>query len=129
MYSKLLTDVLDEHAPIKTKLLKRSQVPYMNSRLRKEMHCRNRLKNIYFEHRTEYNWTSYKKQRNRVTRLRNISIKNYFESRCKSDGDKHGIEFWKTIKPFVTDKVPGNDNIVLCQDSDINQNRIMLLMY
>ena len=119
IYTKLLTDVLDDHAPIKTKMLRKPQVPYMNSRLRKEMYHRNRLKNAYFKYRTGSLWVAYKKQRNKVTNLRKLSIKKYFESRCKSDENNHGVDFWKTIKPFITDKIPGNDNIILCQDSDI----------
>ena len=43
-YNKLVCNVLDEHAPIKTKIIKKNQVPYMNSKLRKEMYHRNKLK-------------------------------------------------------------------------------------
>ena len=36
-FSKLLSDIISEHAPVKTKILKRTQVPYMNSALRKSI--------------------------------------------------------------------------------------------
>ena len=75
MYTKLLTDVVDEHAPIKTKILKKKQAPFMNSRLRKEMHYRNKLKNIYFKYRTGVSWNAYKRQRNKVASIRRESIK------------------------------------------------------
>ena len=39
-FSKLLGDIISEHAPVKTKILKRTQVPYMNSVLRKSINVR-----------------------------------------------------------------------------------------
>jgi len=119
MHTKLITDVLDDHAPIKSKVLRRNQVPYMNSRLRKEMHYRNRLKNIYFKHRRQSDWNVYKRQRNKVSKLRKLSIQNYFDSRCRTDGPKHGADFWKTIKPFMTNNIPANENLILCEDYEI----------
>ena len=53
MFSKLFTDVLDEHAPMKQRYITKYQVPYMNSLLRKEMYRRNMLKNRYFKNRSD----------------------------------------------------------------------------
>ena len=45
--SKLLNDVIDEHAPMKRKLIKQESVPYMNGRLRKATYQRNMARNKF----------------------------------------------------------------------------------
>ena len=80
----------------------RCHVPYMNAKLRKEMYFRNKLKNNFFKNRTTHNWNLFKSQRNKVTSIRRHSLKQYLNDRCMSDGN--GNDFWKTAKPFMTDK-------------------------
>ena len=110
-YNLLICNVLDEHAPFRTKIITKNQVPYMNSKLRKEMYHRNKLKNKYFKNRTDFNWKSYQRQRNKVTNQKRLSIRNYFGNRCKSDVNGH--VFWKTVKPFMSDKGQKGDVIML----------------
>ena len=111
MFSRLFTDVLDEHAPMKQRYITKYQAPYMNSLLRKEMYRRNMLKNRYFKNRSDANWKIFKKQRNKVTSLHRTSVKRYFGAKCK-DGDK-GKSFWRTIKPFMTDSGYSHGNVML----------------
>ena len=40
-YTKLLRDVTYTHAPVKKRIIKPNQVPYMNSKLRKAINVRN----------------------------------------------------------------------------------------
>ncbi len=101
LYSKLFSEVLDEYAPLKNRTIKRKQVPYMNARLRKEMYCRNNLRNKYYKNRSKESWELYRKQRNKVTALHRESIKQYFG---KSREDGSGKTFWRTVKPYMTDK-------------------------
>ena len=117
MYSTLLSQVLDDHAPTKCKFIKKNQVPYMNRNLLKAMYHRNFLKNRYMKRKTNENWAKYKKQRNKVTYLHRHSIKTYFDSRCKNESD--GKTFWKIIKPFMTDKCKVSENIMLAEDDSV----------
>ena len=39
-FSSLLSDIITEHAPVKTNILKRTPVPYMNSNLRKTINAK-----------------------------------------------------------------------------------------
>jgi hypothetical protein len=55
-YSQLLTNVLDDHAPLKTKTIRKNEVPYMNGVLRREMFYQNDLKNTFFKQRSDENW-------------------------------------------------------------------------
>ena len=45
--SKLLSDIIDEYAPIKRKLVKQESVPYMKAQLRKAMYQRNMARNKF----------------------------------------------------------------------------------
>ena len=81
-FEKLFTDILDKHAPIKTKKVRAKQPPYMNSDLRKAALEKARLRRKYNRYPTKDNWESYRKQRNKTTDIRKKSIKNYFMERC-----------------------------------------------
>ena len=46
--SALLSDIVDSHAPVKSKFVKKKQsVPYMNSKLRKTLRSRNMARNKF----------------------------------------------------------------------------------
>ena len=45
--------VINEHAPLKTKWIKKEQVPYMNSKLRKTIHQRNIWRNKHFKNKRD----------------------------------------------------------------------------
>ncbi len=65
----LLRDVIDFHAPIKKRIVKGNQVPYMNSELRKA----NMLWRKFERQRCNMNWERYRTRRNLVVKLRKRS--------------------------------------------------------
>ena len=115
----LFTSVLNEHASLKVKSINKPQVPYMNSELRKAMHNRNMWRGKHFRNKKDkYSRSMYVKWRNKVVKLRKISIQNYFDQRCNT---KHNPrDFYKTVCPFLSDKPSSsNGKIILCDDGDI----------
>ena len=115
----LFTSVLNEHAPLKVKSINKPQVPYTNSELRKAMHNRNMWRGKHFRNKKDkYSRSMYVKWRNKVVKLRKISIQNYFDRRCNT---KHNPrDFYKTVCPFLSDKPSSsNGKIILCDDGDI----------
>ena len=56
--------IVDEHAPIKKRLIRGNNQLFMNRVLSKEFRKRSRLKNVYNLNPTEDNKKLYKKQRN-----------------------------------------------------------------
>ena len=118
----LLRDVIDKHAPIKTKVLKYKQVPYMNSELRRAINVRNMLKRKYDICKTKDNWTKYRNQRNLVNKLRKQSIGNYMKKSCSNISD--GKEFWGQIKPLLSDRCKNlNNDIILNNNGNIVNNK------
>ena len=91
---KLLQDIIDEHAPLKQKVIRHKQVPYMNSNLRKSINVKNMLHRKYTRVPSATNWEKYRRQRNLVVRLRKSSRANYIKSVGKGS----------SVKPLVSNK-------------------------
>ena len=111
--SKLLSDIINEYAPIKRKLVKQESVPYMNAQLRKAMYQRNMARNKFHKSGKQY-WQENRRQRNLVVSLRKQSLRKYFSQRCT----KKNKTVWKTISPFMTNKHTRNDNNIILREGD-----------
>ena len=111
--SRIISDLVNDHAPLKNKILKSKPVPYMNSELRKTMYARNMARNKYRKHGNQY-WESYRRLRNKVVALRNRSLRKYFMNRC----EKPNREFWKTISPFITDNKLKQSNVITLNENE-----------
>ena len=113
-FGKLFSDVIDKNAPIKKKTLKKPPLPYMNSSLRRAIHKKNMLYNSY--RKGKVTWEIYRKQRNLTTAINKQSKATYFRERC--DGGPKKQKFWRTIKPFITDKNAFHCNKIILQEGD-----------
>jgi len=107
LHNKLLMEVIDQHAPLKTKTLKRPQVPYMNSNLRKNINIKEMLRRKSLkcscrkypcDHKISYNI-----KRNEVNRLKRISLNNYLRDKCENPS-QNPRDLWSTLRPFVSEK-------------------------
>ncbi len=111
-YSNILQHLINKHVPIKTKVIRNSQAPYMNSVLRKAIAKKSMLDNRKGRKPTRANREKFRRQRNYVVKLRRNSLNVYFQQRCSDNGN----DFWKTFKPFLgSGKKGGLDNIVLLE--------------
>ena len=102
-YRDLYIEVLNRHAPLKKKTVRANQVPYMTRTLRKAIMMRSKLENNFLKNSTLENKIAYKKQKNFCSKLYKKERINYYfnlNPRCITDNKL----FWKTIKPFLTDK-------------------------
>ena len=110
--SSLIIDVINEHAPVTSKILKRASVPYMNSKLRKAIYRRNMAQNKFRKYGSTY-WEDNRIQRNKVAAIRKASIAKYFSQKCSW----HDKSFWSTVSPFMTDKRHRNGNTFMLQEN------------
>ena len=109
---------MNTHAPIKGKLLGADHVPYMTKALRKAIMKRSELESKYVKNKTNENLKSYKKQRNFCSKLYKKERKKYYEMLdLKNVTDNK--EFWKTVKPFLSDKVTTFPKISLVEKGEI----------
>lgn len=103
-FYKSLISSLDNHAPIKKRLARANEVPYMTKRLRKAISNRSRLENKYQKLRTVESRNSYRRQRNYCSRLYKRERKSFYKKAdIKSYIDTR--KFWELNKPFFLIKV------------------------
>ena len=114
-FTKLFSDIANEHAPIKQFHIRGGQLPYMTPEWRRAIRHRNRLWNIYRKSKTEPNWLAYKRQRNLCTSLRRKAITGYFRYKTNNlSSDPR--EFWKLFGPLFSSKQRGTNDITLLED-------------
>ena len=80
-----------------------NHAPFISKEMRKAIYARSRLRNKFSKNPSEENERKYKRQRNLCVCLRHKAIKQYFFD-VTSKGIVTNKEFWKTIRPFLTNK-------------------------
>ena len=112
--------VLDRHLPLKKRIVRANEVPYMTKNLRKAIANRSRLENQYYKYKTAESLRAYKRQKNFCSRLYKKERKKYYENlNVKNITDSK--KFWKTTKPFFTDKGVSRTGIILVGGDKIIQ--------
>ena len=64
LFENIALQILNAHAPVKKKIQRFNNNPFMTKQLRKAIMHRSRLKNVFNKSGTAKTWDSYKKQRN-----------------------------------------------------------------
>ena len=117
-FENVFLRVLEKHAPLKKKLVRTNEAPYITKALRKAIMRRSQLENKYRKQRTRQNKTLCKKQKNlcsrfykkeRVKYFANLDIKKITDNKT----------FWKTIKPFLSNKSTNSGKILLSENETI----------
>ena len=85
---------------------------------RKAIMTRSRLKNEYLKTPTPFNWMKYKRQRNLCVSLNRRSRREYF-SKLDCKNQQTVKSFWKSIRPYFTDKVKSSSKIILIEKDKI----------
>ena len=68
-------EAIDKHAPLKKKLVKGNQAPFMNRDFQKAIYARNRLKNKYWRDPCRENELAYKNKEINKTKKYNKLLK------------------------------------------------------
>ena len=120
-YTKLdcgFSEVFNKHAPLKKRVVRANEVPYMTKNLRKAIANRSRLENQYYKYKTAESLRAYRKQKNFCSRLYKKERKKYYNNLdAKKITDSR--KFWKTTKPFFSDKGAGKTEITLIEGDEI----------
>ena len=112
--------LIDKHAPLKKKVVRANEVPYMTKALKKAIANRSRLENRYYKSKTDENLRTYRKQKNFCSRLFKKERKKYYTNLdVKKITDSR--KFWKTTKPFFSDKGTDKNDILLIEGDEIYQ--------
>ena len=101
----------------------------MTKRLRKAIMKRSQLKNRYNKNHNYENWYLYKKQRNFCVSLLRKTKRNYFKN-VKIQDITDNKKFWKTIRPYFSDKGYNQTKITIVEKDSIitDEKKIATLM-
>ena len=110
--------VLEEHAPMKQKILRANDKPYMTKTLRKAIMRRSTLKTKYLKTKTDENLKIFKKQKNYTNRLAKRERTKYF---ANLDLNKYtdNIKFWYTVKPILSGSGYASKKITLVENGEV----------
>ena len=90
----------------------------MTTALRKAIMKRSKLEGKCLKNKTNENLKSHKRQINFCSKLYKIERKKYYE-RLDLNNVTHNKKFWKTVKPFFSDKVTTFPQITLVENDEI----------
>ena len=92
-------------------------MPFFNKELSKAIMARTKLRNIFLQNRSEENSIRYAEQINLCISLLRKKNRYYENLNEKSVVDNN--LFWKAVKPLVSDKVAGKDEIHLSENHEL----------
>ena len=111
--------VLNSLVPLKKKIIRGNQQPFMNKILNKAVMYRSSLRSKFLKDRSEINKAAYNKQRNYCVNLFRRQKKRYFEDLDPKNITDNNKRFWKTIKPLLSDKQTSSENIILLEGNNL----------
>lgn len=117
-HSSLLSNVIDLHAPKKSKTIKPNQLPCMNGELRKAINVKGMLMRKRDKFPSKSNHMAFARQRNLVTHLKREAMKVYFDEHCNNNSNQNKT-FWKAIQPFLSDKCRSQETITLQEGDNV----------
>ena len=119
---QICIDALNIFAPCKKKYSRGNIMPFMNKSLKKAHMKRIRLRNIHVKKKTDTNRIACIKQRNYCVSLLRKTKKDYYANL----NEKYvavNKQFWRTVKPSLSDKVKSCEKIALVEGEEIiNEN-------
>ena len=118
LFEQVHEDILNIHAPLKSRLVRGNDKAYINKELRKELMVKRKLKHKANITHTETDIKNYKRQRNKCVFLnRKRKREAYANLNVKTiDNSK---KFFDTYKPLLSHKETVSDKIILVEDETI----------
>ena len=117
-FQNISANIFERHAPIKEKYIRNNQSHFITKDIRKAIMTRTRLKNKFRKEDTEENKKAYNKQRNYCLKLVRKTKKDFYNNLdVKKITDNK--QFWKTVKPFFSNKVINNEKITLIENEEV----------
>ena len=110
--------IFNKHAPLKSKILRANDNPFMTKELRKAIMVRSRLRNKLNKKQTYSSKIAYKRQRNFCTSLLRKTKKEYYGN-LNPINISYNKKCWKTVKPFFSENAVTTDNITIIDRNEI----------
>ena len=111
--------ILDIHAPRKQKNARGNDMPFMNKALSMKIMARTRLRNKFLKDRSKENEKKYSKQCNYCASFLMRKSKSDYFGILNEKNVNDDKQFWKAIKPFLSDKVRSTNKMTLIDKEEI----------
>ena len=110
--------ILEKHAPMKKKVVRANNKPYMTKALRQAIMRRSALKTRFLKNKNDENFKAFKKQKNYTRRLAKRERVKYF---ANLDLNRYtdNIKFWNTVKPMYSGSGNRVNNITLVENGEV----------
>ena len=99
-FQDIFIDILNTHAPVKTKIIRANNHEFMTKALRKAIMTKSRLKTVYLKNQNTTNWNYYKYQRNLCPNLLRKTKFDYFRNLNVKDLNDNK-KLWKENQTFL----------------------------
>ena len=117
-FNCMTEEIINSHAPLKKKFLRKDNCPHMNSNLKKIMYKKRMAQNAFWKDKgNQQKWEKYRSLRNEFVKVNKASRRNYFKEHCKEGVNSRN--FWQTIKPYMTNNCKVNNDIMLKEGDNI----------
>ena len=117
-FLQISINTLDQMAPTKMKYIRGNNMPFLNKELSKAHKKRTYLRNRYLKKRSDQNKKLYTKQRSYCVSLLRKTKKNHYANLNQKDITDNK-QFWRTVKPLLSDKSKLNEKITLVEGDNI----------
>ena len=117
-FKHVFTSTWNSHAPIKKKVVRANNAPFMNKTLSKAFMHRSKLKNKFHKFPTEANKNLYKKHRNFCVNLLKKEKKKYYSNLDLKD-IADSKKFWQCVKPQFSSKSKSKTNITIVDNEKV----------
>ena len=106
---------------MKKRYIRANDSPFINRTLCNAFMLRTRLKNRYNKNRTADDWDAFRRQRDFCVKL-SRKVKRDFYNQLDISEVTDNKKFWKTVKPFISDKSSSKSRITLIEEGKIMSN-------
>ena len=120
-FIEICLKTLKNYAPSKKEYNRGNQMAFMNKDLSKAIMDRTIFRNKFLKNRNDENRKKYSKQRNYCVSLLRKTKKQYYGD-LNEKNVLDNKKFWKTVKPFLSDKCPLNEKIIIVENDEIISN-------
>ena len=117
-FIQICVNTLNNLAPYKKKYSRGNNMPFMNKSSTSVHMKRSRLRNLYLKDKTETSRIAYIKQRNYCVSLLRKTKKDHYANLDEKDVADNK-QFWKTVKPLLSNKVKSSEKITLVEREEI----------
>ncbi|CAB4039114.1 Hypothetical predicted protein, partial [Paramuricea clavata] len=116
-WNSLLTDVLNEHAPVKRMRVRAKDVPYMTEEWKAAIRMKRKFSKKFAKNPTDENLQLKKSCRNVASKLRRQSLKYYWKKKTE-EMNHDARQFFKVFKPFLDSRASVVDDSVILLEKD-----------